>query len=210
LLGTSLPREQLMTLLSSVEAHLPEGAPRTIAVTSALSGEGTTTIARDLAVVGADTAGKRVLLVTVLPPKAGRGIDMPGIGLDAVVDGRAELRQVIQPMASGMSLFRTTFATDQAASRHLFDGPGLAATLKAALATVDLVIIDAPPVLNSVAGVALARVAGGTVLVVEAEKTRAPIVDQARRKIEAHGGTIIGVVLNKRRLHLPDMIYRRL
>jgi hypothetical protein len=46
--------------------------------------------------------------------------------------------------------------------------------------------------------------------VVEAERTRAPIVEQARRAVEANGGRLLGVVMNKRRYHIPRAIYRRL
>jgi len=56
----------------------------------------------------------------------------------------------------------------------------------------------------------LTRCVGGVVLVVEAERTRAPIVEQARRAVEANGGRLLGVVMNKRRYHIPRAIYRRL
>jgi Mrp family chromosome partitioning ATPase len=45
-------------------------------------------------------------------------------------------------------------------------------------------------------------------MVVEAERTRSPIVDQARRSIESNGGRMLGVVLNKRRFHIPRFLYQ--
>ena len=73
-----------------------------------------------------------------------------------------------------------------------------------------LVIIDAPAILSDVTGIALSRKVSGVLLVVEAEKTRAPIIEQARRVIETGGGRVLGVILNKRKHHIPGWIYRRL
>jgi Mrp family chromosome partitioning ATPase len=209
LVATTLSRETLLSLYSSVEARLPAGAPRSIEIISSTHGEGTSTIARDLAVTVADEVGKRVMLVTIINPKFGRPRDAVTVGLEAVIAGHAELAEVVEEVP-GTPLVETTLAVGGEANRNLFDGPALDALLKAALATVDLLIIDAPPALADVAGVALARSVGGTVLVVEAERTRAPIVDQARHLIESHGGHILGVIMNKRRFHIPSAIYRRL
>jgi Mrp family chromosome partitioning ATPase len=63
----------------------------------------------------------------------------------------------------------------------------------------DLVIVDAPPVHDSFVGLNLARRADGIVLVVEAERTRARMVAETQKLLQASGGKILGVVLNRRR-----------
>ncbi len=73
---------------------------------------------------------------------------------------------------------------------------------------VEVIIINSPPALTEFAGLALVRHVAGVILVVEAERTRAPAVDRARRLIEANGGRILGVVLNKSRRRLPGLDYR--
>ena len=73
-----------------------------------------------------------------------------------------------------------------------------------------LVIIDAPPILSDVTGIALSRKASGVLLVVEAERTRAPIIEQARKVIATGGGRLLGVILNKRKHHIPGWIYKLL
>jgi hypothetical protein len=60
------------------------------------------------------------------------------------------------------------------------------------------------------AAIALSRKVSGVLLVVEAEKTRAPLIEQARRVIETGGGRVLGVILNKRKHHIPGWIYRLL
>ena len=66
------------------------------------------------------------------------------------------------------------------------------------------------PILSDVTGIALSRKASGVLLVVEAERTRAPIIEQARKVIETGGGRLLGVILNKRKHHIPGWIYKLL
>ncbi len=61
----------------------------------------------------------------------------------------------------------------------------------------DWAVIDAPSLARSPAGLAMAGQMDGVVLVVEADQTHAEDVIAARRDIEAHGGKIIGVAMNR-------------
>ena len=54
------------------------------------------------------------------------------------------------------------------------------------------------------------RKVDGVVIVVEADKTRWPVVQSVREKIVQHGGRLLGMVLNKRRYYIPEFIYKRL
>ena len=74
----------------------------------------------------------------------------------------------------------------------------------------DWVLFDCPPVNSYSDSVAMVRMADGIVLVVQAEKTRWETVRSAQQRLENCGGRILGVVLNKRRFHIPDWIYERL
>lgn len=77
-------------------------------------------------------------------------------------------------------------------------------------ARADLIILDTPPVLVSPLTLALAPTADGVILVVEAERTRSAIAAAARDTLKASGANLLGVVLNKRRYHVPRPIYDRL
>jgi protein-tyrosine kinase len=72
----------------------------------------------------------------------------------------------------------------------------------------DLVVFDAPAMSHGALGPALTKKVDGVVVVVEAERTRAPVVAELQRVIEVNGGRILGVVLNKRRFHIPRFLYR--
>lgn len=74
----------------------------------------------------------------------------------------------------------------------------------------DFVIIDAAAATASTNGFALARHVDGIILVVEAEYTRWPVVQNFIDRLVGSGGNILGVVLNKRRYYIPSFLYNRL
>jgi Mrp family chromosome partitioning ATPase len=63
-------------------------------------------------------------------------------------------------------------------------------------------------VINGQQAAALASVADGVVLVVEAERTHVVDIIRARETLEQLGASIIGLVLNKRRRRIPKFISR--
>ena len=72
----------------------------------------------------------------------------------------------------------------------------------------DWIVLDGPPVtVYSDAG-ALGRLVDGAVLVVRAESTRAAVIENAKKRLEQSGTRVLGAVLNRRRYHIPDFIYK--
>tara|TARA_B100000678_G_scaffold291608_1_gene309701 strand:+ start:2106 stop:2810 length:705 start_codon:yes stop_codon:yes gene_type:complete len=61
----------------------------------------------------------------------------------------------------------------------------------------DWTVVDAPSVNASSAGLAVCRYMDGVILVVEADQTEAAHVNSLREEIAAHGGQVIGVVVNQ-------------
>lgn len=198
-----LPREELIALYHSLRMQLPQDAAPVLEITSSSRGEGTSTLARDLSNAVASTLGLRVLLVLV---ESREGVEP---GLEAVATGDAIATEVIAPARDG-PFYRASLSVFGAGTRFIFDSGGLERVFAELAELVDVVFVDAPPILAEVASMVLTRCVGGVVLVVEAERTRAPIVEQARRAIEANGGRLLGIVMNKRRYHIPRAIYRRL
>lgn len=74
----------------------------------------------------------------------------------------------------------------------------------------DFVIIDAAAATASSNGFALARHVDGVILVVEAEYTRWPVVQNFKDRLVSSDANILGVVLNKRRYYIPSFLYKRL
>jgi protein-tyrosine kinase len=74
----------------------------------------------------------------------------------------------------------------------------------------DWILFDCPPMNAYSDSIALACQADGIVIVVQAEKTRWEVVRGTRDRLENCGGKVLGIVLNKRRFHIPDWIYKKL
>ncbi|MEQ1705398.1 MAG: GNVR domain-containing protein [Rickettsiales bacterium] len=68
-------------------------------------------------------------------------------------------------------------------------------------------IIASSALLRNELGQSLAKQANGSVLVVEAERTRAPVAKEVKRMIEALGGKVVGSVLVKRQMYIPGLVY---
>lgn len=63
----------------------------------------------------------------------------------------------------------------------------------------DWIIVDAPALERSAAGLVMAGQMDGVVLVVEADRTRREDILTLQSEIELHGGRIVGIALNRRR-----------
>jgi len=74
----------------------------------------------------------------------------------------------------------------------------------------DLILIDSSSDDNVLDSVNLSRNVDGVVMVVEAAKTRRHAAESLKKKIQASGGLILGVVLNKRRYYIPEFLYKRI
>jgi protein-tyrosine kinase len=199
-----LGQTEMLLLYCAVTAQMPEERSKIIEIASATHGEGTSTIAREMATTIAGDLSKPVLLIRVVN-------DLPlKPGLEAVAHGRFPLSAVIEMDADVPTLAVATLSVGGPNAGLLFDGEELDRLFEQASRMARMVIVDAPPILADVTGIALARKVSGVLLVVEAEKTRAPIIEQARRVIETGGGRVLGVILNKRKHHIPGWLYRRL
>ncbi len=74
----------------------------------------------------------------------------------------------------------------------------------------DLILMPVSGVVQNAGALHLGKLADGVVVVVEAEKTRAPVVQQALERLAEFGGKVLGTVLNKRRYYIPKFLYGRL
>ena len=70
---------------------------------------------------------------------------------------------------------------------------------QAVRAATDWAVVDAPALELAGAGLAIASQMDRVVIVVRADETTPADVDAVRREIEAHGGNVAGVVLNRRK-----------
>jgi Mrp family chromosome partitioning ATPase len=72
------------------------------------------------------------------------------------------------------------------------------------------VVVDLPPAPESVFSLAIAECLDGVLLVLEAERMRVQVVERAKQLFSQSRVNLLGAVLNKRRMHIPGWLYRRL
>jgi Mrp family chromosome partitioning ATPase len=131
-------------------------------------------------------------------------------GLQGVLLGNARLEDaIVRVRGAGLGLLpadRQGGATDvfsREASRVK-----LAEVLEDLKSSFRFVLVDSPPIVPFIDGCFLSSAVDGVVFVVESNKTRAEVVDQALKRLKARGANIKGLVLNKRVFHVPNFVYR--
>jgi Mrp family chromosome partitioning ATPase len=70
------------------------------------------------------------------------------------------------------------------------------------------ILIDSPPVLPYVDSDIIAGFVDGVAIVVEANSTRAEVLDVAISRLKSVDAKIFGLILNKRVLHIPKWLYK--
>ncbi len=130
-------------------------------------------------------------------------------GLTEVVEDGLPIAAAVRPVGdTGLSLLTAGRPVDnpsQVVARAM-----LARIVMALEGHVDWLMIDSPAYTVYPDGALLAGITGGAVLVLEAESTRSEVADEAKRLVEATGARMVGAVLNRRRYHIPEFLYRRL
>jgi MinD-like ATPase involved in chromosome partitioning or flagellar assembly len=206
----------LWRLASQVE---PARGGRVILFVAAHAGEGTSSVAASFALIAASRAARTAWLVdldirrntqyTAFAQGIIKDAGRPGHALDAslgaeqiyAVAGRekdpAYGKLFNAHQIDGLRLLVTRFRRDRLAAGEkvqLRTAPGWWTALRAA---ADWIVIDAPPLERTRAALAFVSQADGVVLVVKADETAAADVAAMRQDIEAHGGRVLGIVMNR-------------
>jgi capsular exopolysaccharide synthesis family protein len=193
----SVISEQYRALRSHIEKLSPDRRMQTIAVTSALKGEGKSVSATNLAVVLAQDAAKEILLIDadLRRPNLHRllGIDQAP-GLAECLQGEVGLDAIIRHTPYfGLSV--VTAGDAQGHPAELLASPKFHQLVSGLAPTFDYVIVDTPPIhlLSDVKF--LTDSVDGVLLVVQANKTSKTILKEAVESLPT--GKIIGTVLNR-------------
>ena len=192
-------RPGLGALLARVAVMAGNQRAVVLQVVAARHGEGTTTVARELAASHAPQNWSRVALVdaSALPADC----TLPALA----AFGRGEA-PVLRPGRLGgedVALARLTGPGE--GTPRLDDLRALFAWMRS---QYTVTVVDCPPILPCLEAELVGAVADGTLLVVEAERTRRAELVKAREMLEQLGATMLGTVLNKRRPRLPRLIER--
>jgi Mrp family chromosome partitioning ATPase len=182
-------QREMTGLRVSLESTLTDRIPRIVFFTASQGGEGTSSVASQFAASLAGDSRVRVLLVDV----HGR---RPAWSAPGRPDGGPRnLALMPLPVMPG----------DRA-----LDANALREVLRSVASGFDWILLDGPPVLESPDAAPLTTAADGVLVVVQAGRTKRPVLARSVDLINRAGGRVLGVVLNRRRLEIPELIYRRI
>ncbi len=193
---------QLRTNLQFVDIEHPL---RSVVFTSSVPGEGKSTTTCNLAITLAQ-AGLRVVLVEgdLRRPRIADYMGMEGaVGLTSVLLGRTSLDEALQPWGDGALQVLASGPLPPNPS-ELLGSQGMQDLLRDLEQRVDIVLIDAPPLLPVTDAAVLGALTSGVVILIRSNETRREQLTRAVATVNAVGATLLGGVLNMVPTKGPD------
>jgi len=188
--------EQFRTLRARIDAVAAERPVRTLAVTSALAGEGKSTAAINLAVVSAMQLDTRVCLVDcdLRKPKIHRSLGIqPKTGLAEVLEGEASLEEALCPV-EGLALEVLAVRKQPSNPAELLSGHRMREVIRELAERFDRVVLDTPATLSLPDAKIVSALCDGLVMVVRADATPSEDVEAALDLLDRQ--RVLGLVLN--------------
>lgn len=191
--------EQYRTLRTNLEFTSLGTQLQTILITSTSTGEGKSTTASNLAVVYSQL-GKRVLLIDcdMRRPTLHQIFRLDTRdGLSNILAKRSSVEATVQATQLDY-LFVITASVVPPNPSELLAAPSFLDLLEDAKSQFDIIILDAPPVMQVADSRILAPLVDGSILVVSCETSDRDEVIKAKDQLRLTGTKILGLVLNRR------------
>lgn len=204
--------EEMLNLYHVVESLIPDQQKKVIQFVASGEGEGTSTVAREFARAAMMSLGQRVLLLDAdrhNPTQHFFCNVSPEFCLDDMLQNNEGPDRAVYQVGNSR-MFVSLISRNSNSSPNIFDSANFDTMWDVLKESFDLILIDSPPATVSSDCLGMFRKVDGVVVVVEADKTRWPVVQTVKERIVQHGGKVLGIVLNKRKYYIPDFLYRRL
>jgi protein-tyrosine kinase len=204
--------DEMLGLYGVIDSLLPNTPKKIIQFIGSRTGEGTSTIVREFALVAAMRIDRPVLLVDADRTQPShhlyfRMASTPG-WVETIQNGHTIDEAFSQ--VGDSRLFVSPCSNSAVSTPEIFDSHSIYDFWDRIKQRFAFVLVDSPPLSSSPDGLAIAPRVDGVVLVLEAENTRWKIAESVKERIIRVGGNLLGVVFNKRRYHIPDLIYKKL
>ncbi|MGZ5092902.1 MAG: GumC family protein [Burkholderiales bacterium] len=194
----SLFSEGIRTARTAVLLSSMNALKKSLLVTSAVSDEGKTAVAVNLALAHSQT--QRVLLIDAdlrAPAVAeALGLNPASPGLVDLVTGRANFRECLQRV-NGSSLYIMTAGSPVGDPLDLILSARFRHVMEALSEACDIMVIDSPPIHPVSDAAALSKFATGVVFVVKADETPKHLARRSIQALHSVNAKLLGVVLNQ-------------
>jgi capsular exopolysaccharide synthesis family protein len=213
----------LQRLQENIEALRAQNDFKTVLVTSAVQGEGSSTIAanwcrllaRDrlsgLPIHTGEAIGGGILLIdaNLRRPVQHRLFDLDRKrGLTELLQGELDLQQVIKGVLR-RNLWVITAGKPAANPADLLGSALMKGILDECRSRFEFIVLDSAPVTLYAETLAMAKQADASLLVVHTGQTRWEVAASAKNQLQKVNSRILGVVLNQRKFIIPEWLYQR-
>jgi protein-tyrosine kinase len=209
--GNMRARDEVLKLIHRTFLHNSTAAPRLVVFSAVEHGSGCSWVAAHAAEsLASHTQGSVCLVDADLnTPSLSRyfGLD-DGQGFEDAMPQEGPVRGFARAIRSN--------------NLHLISGSRLLSNLSGEMSAERLktrfselcsefsyVLIDAPPVNDSVDAMMLGQLSDGVILVLEANSTRREAARRAKESLESANVKVLGAVLNKRTFPIPKRLYNK-
>lgn len=196
--------EAIRSIRLAAQRNLHEHSTRTIVVTSALPGEGKTTVAVNLALSFA-ALGLRTLLVDcdlrnpqltrALSPRAEAGL------IEIAMGQRSFKRAILVDPTTGLSVLPAPSSSDTATATELMFSDRMAHIFTHLRQLYEIIIVDSPPLMPLVDGRALVEYADQIVLALAWDRTPRDVIAHTVELLAPVQDRILGTVLTQVDFH---------
>ena len=218
--GTDIPltdlevtmEQEMIGLYRQIATLLPDSPQMVLQFVGSRTGDGVSTIVREYASMAVTKLGKSVLILDANQSAN----DQQHFFRNANTRGWDEGVYDPQTMEKAIScigdskLYVSCLSRRPGVSPLLIDAHLLKSVFVSLKMRFDLILLDSSSVTSSTDSTVLSHCADGVLLVVEADKTRWPVIENLKTKIRNSGGNILGIVFNKRSYYIPEFLYKRL
>jgi protein-tyrosine kinase len=183
-----------------------------IAFAGCSQGDGASTMAFNFACAFASYSSKSILLIdgNVRQPRLQLQFpDEKRIGLTDLVEGRSSLEETVLEITPARYYFLRSGAKS-VNPIMLYESDDFLSLMGQLRARYDVIIFDCPPLVDNPESVLLASATDGLIMILQAEKTRWEVALAAVKDLEGARVPILGAILNKKQLPIPEPIYRLL
>ena len=204
--------DEMAWLHHQVEFLLASTPNKLIQFIGSRRGEGVSTIVREFAKIAVEKHGKSVLVLDSAYQDPARRINFNVTceygWLDLIEKGELVDKAFFRFGES--NLYFAPISIQASLVPPIADLSATVTLWKKLKERFDLILVDSSSDANTAESIALSRNVDAVILVVEAGKTRRKVVESLKKKILANGGSILGVILNKRRHYIPEALYKRI
>jgi len=188
--------------------------PKTLALASAEANEGRSSLALALSIQIRSTLSESVLMVeaNLRSPGIVKLIGLPDdqIGLASVLEGEEDINSAIKSAGKGLPDVLPAGKCDKSIVSNLMSREKLGWLISELTNRYEYLIVETSPVNYFPEGQIIAGLSDGVVMAIKSGVTSRESVALAVKKIEAAGGHLLGVVLNRKQFYLPGWLYKRL